>query len=161
MSTQQWLLAFHVTGAFLLLGGAVAAAIFSVLAQRSTRPSEVALFLGLARFAVIPIMLGSVLALVFGLWLVHCLRLSYGSDWIVGAIVLLVLSSIAGRKGGERDAATRELALKLAAQGETEGAKLDPELRARLRDPRTLALSWGAGLGMVAILALMIWKPGA
>jgi hypothetical protein len=29
-----------------------------------------------------------------------------------------------------------------------------------LRDPVTMALSWGAGAAVVAILALMIWKPG-
>jgi hypothetical protein len=34
------------------------------------------------------------------------------------------------------------------------------ELRARMRDPITLALSWGSGLAVVAILVIMIWKPG-
>jgi hypothetical protein len=29
-----------------------------------------------------------------------------------------------------------------------------------MRDPVTLALSWGSGLTVLAILALMIWKPG-
>jgi hypothetical protein len=30
-----------------------------------------------------------------------------------------------------------------------------------MRDPVTLALSWGSGVVVVGILALMIWKPGA
>jgi hypothetical protein len=34
-------------------------------------------------------------------------------------------------------------------------------LRARLRDPVSVGLSWAGGLAGVAILALMIWKPGA
>jgi hypothetical protein len=34
-------------------------------------------------------------------------------------------------------------------------------LRARLRDPVSLGLSWGSGLVVIVILALMIWKPGA
>jgi hypothetical protein len=29
-----------------------------------------------------------------------------------------------------------------------------------LRDPVTLAMSWGSGVAVIAILALMIWKPG-
>jgi hypothetical protein len=36
-----------------------------------------------------------------------------------------------------------------------------PELRARMRDPRTLVLSYGSGIALVVVLALMIWKPGA
>jgi hypothetical protein len=34
-------------------------------------------------------------------------------------------------------------------------------LTPRLSDPVWLALSWGSGIVVVAILALMIWKPGA
>ena len=30
----------------------------------------------------------------------------------------------------------------------------------RMRDPLTLALSWGSGVVVIAVLALMIWKPG-
>lgn len=155
MSTFQWLIAVHVTGAFLFLGGSVVAGTFAVLAQRQERPSEIALFLGLTRIAVVLVVVGAVLALVFGLWLVHCRHLSYGSFWIVASIVLLAASSVAGKKGGERDAQTRRLALELAAAGDAPSL----ELRARLRDPLTLALSWGAGLAGLAILALMIWKP--
>jgi hypothetical protein len=29
-----------------------------------------------------------------------------------------------------------------------------------MRDPVTLALSWGSGVVVLAILAVMIWKPG-
>jgi uncharacterized membrane protein len=51
----------------------------------------------------------------------------------------------------------RELAERLAAEGDAPSA----ELAARLRDPVWLALSWGSGVAVIAILALMIWKPGA
>jgi hypothetical protein len=30
-----------------------------------------------------------------------------------------------------------------------------------MRDPLTLALSWGSGGVVIGILALMIWKPGS
>ena len=72
------------------------------------------------------------------------------------SLVLLVASSVAGRQGGEREGETRRLAIRLTADGDLPS----PELRARMRDPLTIALSWGAGLAGIAILALMIWKPG-
>jgi uncharacterized membrane protein len=155
VTTFQWLIALHITGAFLFLGGTVVAGAFGLLALRGERPSEIALFLGLSRVAVVLIAVGAVLTLVFGLWLVHCQHLSYGRFWIVTSIVLLVASAYAGKKGGERDAQTRRLAVELAAKDDTPNA----ELRARLRDPLTLSLSYGAGVGVLVILALMIWQP--
>jgi uncharacterized membrane protein len=156
VTTFQWVLALHVSAAFLLLGGTAMAGILGVLAQRARRPSEVALFLGLIRIAVVPIAVGAVAGLGLGLWLVHDAGLSYGRPWIVGSIVLLVLASYAGRLGGMRDRETRKLAVSLADEGDERSRELD----ARLRDPVTLALSWGSGLGILAVLALMIWKPG-
>ena len=157
MSLDQWLLALHVSGAFLLLGGAVVAGVFAVLALRSSRPSEVALFLGLTRIAVVLVGVGAILTLVLGLWLVHRLGYGYGQTWIVASVVLWIVSTAAGGIGGGRDKSTRLLAERLAAEGDAPS----DELAARLRNPGTLVLSWGAGACMLAILVLMIWKPGA
>ncbi|HEX6699144.1 MAG TPA: DUF2269 family protein [Gaiellaceae bacterium] len=157
MSTYEWLLFAHVTGAFCLLGGAVAAAVFNVAALRRERPSEIALLLSLTRSAVVAVIAGSFLTLVFGLWLVHEASYGYGDGWIVAAIVLWVIGSAAGEAGGRRDARTRELAERLAAEGDAPSA----ELAARQRDPLSLALSYGSGAAMLAILVLMVWKPGA
>jgi hypothetical protein len=68
-----------------------------------------------------------------------------------------VLSNALGGVGGGREKRTRQLAERLAAEGDAPSQ----ELSARLRDPVCLALSWGSGVVIVAILALMIWKPGA
>ena len=157
MSLDQWLLALHVTGAFLFLGGAVIAGVFGILALRSERPSEIALFLGLTRVAVVAIGVGVTLTLVIGLWLVDRLGYSYSDAWIVISIALWIAATVAGGIGGGRDKKTRLLAEQLATSGDTPSA----ELSARLRDPTTLALSWGSGAATLAILALMIWKPGA
>ena len=43
MTTAQWLLMFHVTGAFFLVGGRSLAGVLNVLSQRAERPSEIAL----------------------------------------------------------------------------------------------------------------------
>jgi Predicted integral membrane protein (DUF2269). len=94
---------------------------------------------------------------IFGLWLVHVAGYNFGDGWVIGALVLFALSNALGGVGGSRDKATRQLAERLAASGDQPSA----ELRARLRDPLSLALSYGAGLTAFAVLALMIWKPGA
>jgi uncharacterized membrane protein len=157
VDTYDWLLFLHVTGAFLVLGGAVMAGIFNFAALRRERPSEIAVLFRLTRLAVVVIGAGMGVTLVFGLWLVHNAGYGWGQTWIVLALVLWVLSNAMGGIGGGQEKRTRELAERLAAEGDTPS----PELTARLRDPVWLALSWGSGIVIVAILALMIWKPGA
>jgi uncharacterized membrane protein len=157
VSTYQWLLLFHVTGAFLLLGGGAIAAALNLAALRRDRPSEIVLLFGLIRIAVVAIMVGTGLAFVFGLWLVHEAHYGYGDGWVVAAILLLIVANALGGIGGKRDERTAKLARELAASGDAPSA----ELRARVRDPISLALSYGSGLVLIAVLALMIWKPGA
>jgi uncharacterized membrane protein len=157
VNRYDWLLFLHMTGAFMVLGGAVMAGIFNFAALRRERPSEVVVLFRLTRIAVKSITIGMVVALAFGLWLVSEADFSWGDTWIVLALILWVVANALGGAGGGRDKRTRELAERLAAEGD----QPSPELRARLRDPLTLALSWGSGLVVIAILALMIWKPGA
>ena len=157
MSTYQWLLVFHVTGAFLLLGGGAIAAALNLSALGRERPSEIVLLFGLIRIAVVAISVGPALAFVFGLWLVHEAGYGYFDGWIVAAFVLLIVANALGGAGGKRDQATAKLARELAASGDAPSA----ELRARVHDPISLALSYGSGLVLIAVLALMVWKPGA
>jgi uncharacterized membrane protein len=159
MSTYQWLLVFHVTGAFLLLGGGAIAAALNLSALGRERPSEIVLLFGLIRIAVVAIMAGTLLAFVFGLWLVHEApwNYSYGDGWVIAAIVLLIVANAMGGIGGKRDEATAKLARELAGSGDAPSE----ELRARVRDPISLALSYGSGLVLIGVLALMVWKPGA
>jgi uncharacterized membrane protein len=153
----HWLLLFHMTGAFMVVGGATLAGIFNVAALRRERPSEIVVLFKLTRIAVASITLGMVVALAFGLWLVADLDfVKWSNTWVIVALILWVVANALGGRGGRRDKATRELAEQLAAQGD----QPSPELRARLRDPVTLALSWGSGVVVVVILILMIWKPG-
>jgi uncharacterized membrane protein len=157
LSTYDWLLFLHITGAFLLLGGGVVAGALNIAALRRDRPTEIVLLFGLIRIAVASIMIGTLLAFVFGLWLVHEVGYGYGDGWVIAAIVLLVVANAMGGIGGRREEQTASYAAELAASGD----EPSPELRRRVRDPVSLALSYGSGLVLVAILALMIWKPGA
>jgi uncharacterized membrane protein len=157
VDTYDWLLFLHVTGAFLLLGGGVVASALNIAALRRDRPSEILLLFGLTRIAVASILAGSVLAFVFGLWLVNEAGYGYGDGWIVAAIVLLILGNAIGGFAGSRDARTAKFAQELVAQGDAPSA----DLQARVRDPITLVCNYGSGLLLVALLAIMIWKPGA
>jgi uncharacterized membrane protein len=153
----QWLLAFHITGGFLLLGGAVAAGALNVLALRAQKPSEIALLLGLVRFVVPLIGLGALLTLVLGLWLVHHDGFSYGAFWVWAAVVLWVIGNALGGRGGRIQERAREEAQRCAAEGDVSTDRL----RELLRDPAGNAMSWGSGVAILLVLVLMIWKPGS
>ena len=159
MSQYQWLLFFHVTGAFLLVGGTVVAGVLTLAAVRRERPSEIAALLGLIRISLPFIYAGVALTLVFGLWLVHEAGqgYSYTDAWVIAAIVLWVVANALGGAGGRRQEEARRFAVDLARQGDTANAAQ----RARLVDPVGIALSLASGLAVFAVLALMIWKPGS
>ena len=157
MSTYDWLLMIHVTGAFLFVGGGAAAAILNIRAFYADQPGEIALLLQLiSRVAVPAIGIGAVTTLVFGLWLVHHAGYSYGTFWVWAAIVLWAVAGALGGRGGRYQAKAGVEAARLAEAGES----VTPELRALVRDPVGNALSYGSGLVLVLILILMIWKPG-
>jgi uncharacterized membrane protein len=158
VNLYDWLLFFHVTGAFFLIGGIVIAGILNLVAIAKDRPpSQVASLYGLIRFAVPLIGAGLLLTLAIGLWLVNEADYGYGEGWIVSAIVLWVLAGVLGNIDGKYQRRTGELARRLAAEGDMPSS----ELRARLRSPLALAISYGSGLMAFAVLGIMIWKPGA
>ena len=157
MNKYEWLLFLHVTGAFIFLGAAVAALTLNNAVLRRDKPSEIALLLRLTQFTVPGFIVGTVLLLVFGLWLVHTAGYGFGDGWIVAALILFVLSNVLGIVGGERAKPARKLAERLVAEGDQPSA----ELKARVRDPIALSLDYGAALLGLAVLVLMIWKPGA
>ena len=158
MDRYQWLIFLHVTGAFLALGGATFGGILNFFAMQRERPSEVVVLYRLVRLAVSSITLGLLMTLAFGLWLVADEDAIKWSDaWVILALLGWILANAMGGIGGRREKDTRVLAERLAAEGDAPSG----ELRARMRDPVTLALSWGSGIVVIVILALMIWKPGS
>jgi uncharacterized membrane protein len=157
VSTADWLLMFHVLSAFFFVGGSVAAAILNALAVRAERPSEAAYLLRLIRVALPVIFLGVAGTLVFGIWLWHELGFGIGTTWIWVSLALWVVANALGGIGGRHQEKARELAERLAAAGDA----TSDELRALLRDPKGNAISYAAGLATLAILVLMIWKPGS
>ena len=152
----EWALFLHLVGAILFFAGLAVAAVGQASARRRSRPSEIALLLGTARWGVVLVLVGVVLVVAAGFWLLA--ETFYGLDgWVVAALVLLAFAVVAGGAGGRAPRRARVLAARLAREGD----EPSPELDAALRDRRAEALNWAAAAAAVAILVLMVWKPGA
>ena len=155
-AAEDWALFFHLLGAFILFSGVAVAGVAFEVARRRRRPSEIALMLGLSRAGVLLVALGALLALPFGLWLVHLGRWGYGARWVDAALVLFVAASIVGAIAGQRPKRARLLAERLAREEAVESA----EVRALLDDRVALVLNYLSALLLVAIVVLMVFKPG-
>lgn len=155
--SEDGILFLHLAGVLLFAGGSIAAAVLRLAAMRRERPSEIALLLRAVRPAVPLVAGGLVLAIGAGFWLAHRLGFALSHAWLTLTFVLLGWLVVAGAVTGRQDRATRELAERLAADRDAP----DAVLRGRLRDPVNLALNASMLVAIVAVVALMVWKPGA
>lgn len=155
MDTYHWLITFHVSAAFLFVGGSVAAGVLNTLAIRAERPSETAALLRLIRRVLPVVFVGVFGTFVFGIWLWHQAGYSIGTAWLWIALALWVVANALGGVGGRHQEKARELAERLAAEGDVS----TDELKSLLADRKGNAVSWAAGIATLAILALMIGKP--
>ena len=148
---------FHLLGAFSLVAGLIVAGVALEAARRRETPDEIALLLGLSRIGVVLVGVGTLFVLGFGLWLVHLGDWGYGAAWVDAALALLAVTVVLGTIGGQRPKRARLLARRLAA----DGAPVSPELRSLLDHRPTLAANYLSAVLLVAIVALMVFKPGA
>jgi uncharacterized membrane protein len=155
--TEEGILFLHLAGVLLLVGGSVAAALLRLAAMRRDRPSEIALLLRSVRPAVPIVAGGLVVAIAAGFWLASDLGISLSATWLTLTFVLIGWMLFVGAIAGRQDRKTRELAEHLAAEGDAPSA----DLARRLRDPLNLALNASMLIAVVAIVAMMVWKPGA
>jgi uncharacterized membrane protein len=155
--SEDGILFLHLAGVLLFVGGSVAAALLRLAAMRRRRPSEIALLLRSVR-PVVPVVAGGlVIAIVAGFWLAHDLDLSLSAIWLTLTFVLIGWMLAVGAVAGRQDRKTRELAERLAADGDAPNG----DLARRLRDPLNLALNASMLIAVVTIVALMVWKPGS
>jgi uncharacterized membrane protein len=155
VAAEDWALFFHLLGAFLFVSGTVVAGVAFEAARRRGRPAEIALLLGLSRIGVLLVGLGTLLVLPFGLWLVHAGGWGYGAGWVDAALALFAVMSVLGAAGGRQPKRARQLAERLARDGAPESAGL----RALLDDRVPRALNYVSAVLLVAIVALMVFKP--
>lgn len=156
MSDYQLALVFHLFGASSLVAGTVVAGVAFEAARRRGAPSEIARLLGLTRIGVLFVGAGFVVALAFGLWLVRIAQWGYGSSWIEAAYGLLAASAVLGTVGGQPPKRARMLAVRLAA----EQTQTTPELRGLLDDHVARAADYLSALALIAIIVVMVVKPG-
>lgn len=155
-AAAKWVLFFHLLGAFLFIAGVIVAGVVFEAARRRRRPSEIALLLGLARIGMLLVGAGATIVLAFGLWLVHLDRFDYGANWVVAALVLFVLVVLLGGVGGQSPKRARKLAARLAKDEDTES----DELRSLLDDRFARAANYLSAALLLAIVALMVFRPG-
>jgi uncharacterized membrane protein len=156
VTKYDWLLLVHILGAFLFFSGSIVAGVLALAAMQRERPSEIALLLRLVRPAVIVVGVGAVVALGLGIWLAEYVGYGLGRGWVVAAIVLWAASGALAGPAGTTIRHTREFAERLAEDGD----RPSEQLRLAVRNPRALAMNGIAFLLLIAILVLMVWKPG-
>ena len=157
MNEYNVALFFHLLGAFLLVGGTLLAGAAFEAARRRETPADIALLLGLTRVGVVLLGAGALLLLGFGLWLVQLGHWGFGSGWVVAALVAFVATLVLGGAGGQPPKRARKLAVHLRDRG----AAATPELRALLDDRLALVLNYLSALLLLAIVVLMVFKPGS
>lgn len=144
----------HLLGAAVLLGTGLGIAFFMFMANRSRDPAVIA---GTARVVVIADAVFTASAVVVqplsGAALAWTLGLSLGEPWIVLSLALYVLVGLCWLP-----VVWIQIQLRRLAEGAaTRGVEL-PEIYHRLYR-LWFMLGWPAFAGVIAIFALMIWKP--
>jgi uncharacterized membrane protein len=151
------ILFLHLLSAFLFVSGAVTAGIAQITALRRERPSEIALLLHTARAGALLASGAAVATLGFGVGLVAQQDLDFGAGWISAALALWLASIVLGGIGGRTARHARYLAERLAREGD----QPSDELRNLVAHRPSLLLSYVSMAAVLAILVLMVWKPGA
>lgn len=155
MSGYEIGLLLHIFGALVFVGGAIVTGVVFEAARRRSRPSEVALLLGVTRTGALILMAGGLIVLVAGLWLAGKID-QWGEPWLVVSLVLFVAALALGAVGGRRPKEARKLAVRLSEGGDEPTA----ELRRLLDDPPSRVANYASSALILAILVLMVWQPG-
>jgi hypothetical protein len=145
---------FHLLGVLLFVAGIVVAGVAFEAARRRESAAEVSLLLAMTRYGVVLVAQGGMLLFVCGLWLAGLEDVG-GAGWVAASMVLFLLAVALGWLGGQRPKRARQLATQLAEQDEA----VSPELRALLDDAGSRLANYASALLVVAVLALMVFKP--
>jgi uncharacterized membrane protein len=157
MDLSDWLLALHLISAAVLVGALSWFMTVLVAARRARRPAEAATYFRTVRLAVPLVGAGTLLVLVFGVWLAFDKDGYHIWDpWILAAIVLWAIASGAGQRSGVGMAEAARL-----ANEESGSETASPALLEALRAPQVLQLQLVSIACVVLILLDMIFKPGA
>ena len=159
MNFEDWIFALHLLMAATLVGSLVMSWIVVVASLSAQTPGAT---LSLHRVAVVgtaTTLVGLVGAIAFGVWLT-ILRDAFQlwDGWVIGAIALWVVATIALLRSFAEYAKPVEHAKALAASGQNDASA---DLTALNRSATGLLLRAVASAAIVLIVIDMIWKPGA
>ena len=153
---EDVVLFLHLLGVLTFVAGIAVAGIPFEAARRRDDAGEIAILLGLTRYGVVLVGSGALLLLVCGLWLVGLEHdVGFGTGWVDAAIVLFLIAVALGSLGGRVPKKARLLATDLAEGGQS----VNPSLRALLDDPVSRAANYASAVLVLAVLALMVFKP--
>mgnify|MGYP003385617473 CR=1 FL=1 len=143
----------HLLGVALFVGGVCTASICRHAANSMSKPSDIAMILGVARKAAPLVAFGLIVVLISGCMLVDH-EYSFSEAWVIAALSLVVWMLIVGGVAGRSDRKTREL-----AEAECDNVTVSDQLTTRLHDKVTISLNISMIVAIIIILALMVWKP--
>jgi uncharacterized membrane protein len=155
VAATEWLLFFHLLGAFSFFAGAAVAGTLQLAAIRRERPSDILMLLRLTRVGVVLVGIGALFTLVFGIALAEHLDFGLSPAWIQAPLRLWVAAMVVGGIGGRTARHARNLAERLAGSGD----EPSEELRSLVAHRPSLWASYLSSALIVAIVVLMVWKP--
>lgn len=144
----------HILGAAVLFGTGLGIAFFMWMAHLTGKPAVIA---HTARVVVIADAVFTATAVIVqplsGAWLVHNVGYSFFDFWIAASLALYVLVGLCWLPVVRIQIRLRDLAAAAASEGVPLPARYHRQFRI------WFALGWPAFIGVIAIFALMIWKP--
>jgi uncharacterized membrane protein len=153
----DWIVALHVLSAFAWVSALVVYSVVIAAGREASVPSDVLRLFRVVRVGDALIAVGMIGTIVFGIWLALD-EYEIWDGWIIAALVLWLVAGAVGGRVGKIYNATRDRAQALV----DEGADVpSPELGAMLRTRRGLLLHSLMILLTLAILVVMVYKPGA
>ena len=157
MNRYDWLLLVHVVAGFAVVAAGLVATAAIVAARRAHDARAASVALGLVGPANIVFGISAVIVLVFGVWLALDVDWVEITDaWVIAALVLWLVSGGAGDQATRHYTRARDRARELAGAGGTSTG----DLGALVRNPRALLLQLLSMAAVVALIVLMILKPG-
>jgi uncharacterized membrane protein len=155
----DWLLALHVLSAFAWIAALVVYTVVIVAGWRLTVPSDVVRMFRVSRVGDALIAVGMLGTIIFGIWLAFD-KDGYAlwDGWIITALILWLVAAAVGGQVGRVYNGARDRAVALVNEGRDAPS---PELSVMLRSQRGVVLHGLLIVIVLAILVVMIYKPGA
>jgi uncharacterized membrane protein len=155
----EWLLALHVLAAFSLVAALVLYSAVIASSWNLAVPSDIVRLFRVSRVGDVAIAVGSLGTLILGVWLaIDSDDYQVWDGWVIAALVLWALAMAAGGRAGKAYNEVRDRARGLVAEGRDTP---QPELTAMLRSSRALGFFAANVVLILALLVVMIYKPGA